>query len=715
MSRSMLVLAVVLALTGPAFAVFPGTDVYLPSVGRGPGAEESNWYTTVWLHNPSSVPVDVQVFFHERSPSNPVPLVYSETIEAGATRRYPNAVEDLFGVEGFGALRVTSTERIIVNSRIYSQPAGGSEEDTVGQFFAGVPASFAIAQGQSTQLLGVFQTKPDEDSQYRYNFGFAETTGAAVDLRVRVLDQEGLELDARDYSLGGFGVAQYSFKNQFAALATENARITVEVVGGTGRIIAFGSGLANTSNDPSTFDMSYSEELLAEYAGTGTITGVTAGQGLAGGGTSGTVTLDVGAGQGIHVDEISVGIADGGISTTMLADAAVTLDKLSAPGGGDGQVLTIDGSELSWQDPPSGSGTGDITAVNAGAGLTGGGSTGDVSLAIATGGVTSAMIADDGIAAVDVAFAYAGSASEGGPASDLECTACVTAKEISSDGASVGQVLKLVGTEVTWEDDESGDLVLPFSGVTAVVGPALQITNDSGGGEAIRGTQTTTGNYAYLASNHHGVLGRTGSDSSLGYLGGQNGVYGRNNTGTTGDYAGYFSGPVHVNGTLSKSGGSFKIDHPLSPDAMYLSHSFVESPDMMNIYNGNVVTDSQGEAWVELPEWFEALNRDFRYQLTVIGAFAQAIVAEKISDNRFLIRSSKPETEVSWQVTGIRQDPWAEAHRIPVEEYKTEQELGFFLHPELYGKPAEAGIEWAYDPEGMQQLASEAKALGSGQ
>ena len=139
-------------------------------------------------------------------------------------------------------------------------------------------------------------------------------------------------------------------------------------------------------------------------------------------------------------------------------------------------------------------------------------------------------------------------------------------------------------------------------------------------------------------------------------------------------------GDVDILGTLSKGAGSFKIDHPLDPENKYLYHSFVESPDMMNIYNGNLVTDGQGEAWVTLPDWFEALNRDFRYQLTVMGSFAQAMIAEKIRDNRFQIKTNLPNTEVSWQVTGIRHDRFAQQHRIPVEQDKPEGEKGRYLH-----------------------------------
>ena len=126
-------------------------------------------------------------------------------------------------------------------------------------------------------------------------------------------------------------------------------------------------------------------------------------------------------------------------------------------------------------------------------------------------------------------------------------------------------------------------------------------------------------------------------------------------------------GNLVVTGTVSKGGGSFRIDHPLDPENKYLYHSFVESPDMMNVYNGNIDDRRTGEAIVTLPDYFDALNRDFRYQLTVIGQFAQAIVGEEIKGNSFDIRTDKPGVKVSWQVTGIRKDKFANENRIQVE------------------------------------------------
>ena len=149
---------------------------------------------------------------------------------------------------------------------------------------------------------------------------------------------------------------------------------------------------------------------------------------------------------------------------------------------------------------------------------------------------------------------------------------------------------------------------------------------------------------------------------------------------------------------------NFKIDHPLDPSGKYLVHASVESSELMNIYTGNVTTNAEGEARVRLPEWFEALNTDFRYQLTVIGQFAQAIVSSEIQNHEFAIRSSVPNVKVSWQITGVRQDAFAKANPLVVEEEKDSRLKGFYLHPEFFGAPAEKQIEWARHPQMMKTL-----------
>jgi hypothetical protein len=228
--------------------------------------------------------------------------------------------------------------------------------------------------------------------------------------------------------------------------------------------------------------------------------------------------------------------------------------------------------------------------------------------------------------------------------------------------------------------------------------------------------------YTSDASDGYGVVGVTPGQTVIDWAPDwDNGVYGAGRIGvagvtytdggiaiyatdesTGGGDAGRFWGDVDVYGNLSKTTGSFKIDHPLDPANKYLYHSFVESPDMMNIYNGNVVLDASGVAWVELPDYFEALNRDFRYQLTPIGAAMPGLyIAEEVSGNRFRIAGGQPGGTVSWQVTGIRHDPYAEANRIPVEEDKPKEEQGTYLYPELHGQPKTVGLNYNWDPAGQ--------------
>lgn len=220
-------------------------------------------------------------------------------------------------------------------------------------------------------------------------------------------------------------------------------------------------------------------------------------------------------------------------------------------------------------------------------------------------------------------------------------------------------------------------------------GAGIYGKNNVSGGHGVEGHTQDGAGVAGYATNGTGVYGSTW----FGWA-----IYGSNGGSNVDGYAGYFNGRVHVAGNLSKSSGSFKIDHPLDPAHKYLYHSFVESPDMMNIYNGNVVLDDNGQATVTMPAWFQALNQEFRYQLTTIGGFAPVYVATEIADNAFTIAGGKPGLKVSWQVTGIRHDAYAQAHRIPVEEDKPADEQGKFLNPDVFGATPEQAVGFAPAP-----------------
>ncbi len=237
---------------------------------------------------------------------------------------------------------------------------------------------------------------------------------------------------------------------------------------------------------------------------------------------------------------------------------------------------------------------------------------------------------------------------------------------------------------------EGGDRNKNTGGTGLLSGGGIGINHDGGTGGAFLGGAASNG------SGGNGAFLQGGSSTGAGHKGG-NGLTafaGGALDGAKTGLAGEFLGDVTISGNLSKGGGSFKIDHPLDPENKYLYHSFVESRDMKNMYDGTVTTDANGDAMVTLPDWFEALNQDFRYQLTVIGTFAQAIVAEEIKGNRFVVKTNAPNVKVSWQVTGIRHDAYANKHRIPIEEQKPEEERGLFLHPDAFNQPEDKGVQF---------------------
>jgi len=478
-----------------------------------------------------------------------------------------------------------------------------------------------------------------------------------------------------------------------------------------------GIALVANSTFNATFDSkenagtSHAPELDVAYAGgEGTITGITTASsgGLTGGGTSGTLSL--------------------GLTSACAKN----------------QVLQWNGS--AWGCASAGSGT--ITRVTAGIDLTGGGTSGTVMLNLDTTKVpllaaANTFTGDNNFSssttdAIDASTNGTGktavmalnNATSGGSYG-------VYAVTQDASGAGVIGINKGVSGTGVYGLSYSGNYSVGVYGA-ATTGNGMYGTVNTGSG--VWGT-TASGNgvFGNVTSSGYGVFGTvpsSGTDGVHGESSSENsgvaglnfnstsgyGVYGQAD-GTSGIGGGFFSSPtgdgvfayggglagdfvgnVNVQGNLSKSGGSFKIDHPLDPANKYLYHSFVESPDMMNIYNGNITTDGSAVATITLPDWFETLNKDFRYQLTVIGQFAQAIVARKIENNQFQIRTSLPNVEVSWQITGIRQDAWANAHRIPVEEEKEAKLKGFYLHPELYAAPAEKQIEWARHAEMMKRM-----------
>jgi hypothetical protein len=247
------------------------------------------------------------------------------------------------------------------------------------------------------------------------------------------------------------------------------------------------------------------------------------------------------------------------------------------------------------------------------------------------------------------------------------------------------------------------------------VGDILSIRGDG----TVVGTNPSTADYAFAL---HGIISSTSPGAWSAAVRGQNngtgafgigvwgsqegsgwGVYGTSVSGigvygyasTTSGYGVYSQGRFAATGTKS-----FQIDHPLRPETYYLSHFCTEGPEPYNSYRGTVVLDANGEAWIQLPDYFEAINRDPSYHLTAVGApMPNLHVAVEIQGNRFKIAGGVPGKKVSWEVKAIRNDRWVQRYGFQTEQEKEDIFKGKYLQPELYGMPKEYGIHYRPDME----------------
>lgn len=233
--------------------------------------------------------------------------------------------------------------------------------------------------------------------------------------------------------------------------------------------------------------------------------------------------------------------------------------------------------------------------------------------------------------------------------------------------------------------------------------------SNSTSGVGVRGEATAVSGATY------GVWGQSASTSGFGVVGiaysttgATTAVYGRSDSPASTAYgvrgvepSGGSGHAIFASGTLAASGTkSFQIDHPLFPETHYLNHFCSEGPEPYNVYRGNVVTDSKGYATIALPDYFESINRDPTYHLTVIDDsddFVLAKVVRKAENNQFTIRTSAPRVEVSWRVEAIRNDRYVQEYGRKSIQEKEDEIKGKYLQPELYGMPQEYGIHYRPD------------------
>jgi len=240
-----------------------------------------------------------------------------------------------------------------------------------------------------------------------------------------------------------------------------------------------------------------------------------------------------------------------------------------------------------------------------------------------------------------------------------------------------------------------GSIILGTSGIERMI---IGAAGDVGIGTSVPGARLDVrvstpfglaGLFISSAAGADGLIGTSSASSG-------DGIGVRGITNSASGFGVFSTGRFSATGTKS-----FRIDHPFDPENKYLLHYCSEGMEPLNVYSGNVTTDHQGYATIELPGYFEEINRDFRYQLTVIdnsSDFILAKVTQEIQSNRFQIRTSKPNVKVSWRVESVRNDLFVRRYGAPVELNKPEHERGKYQHPELYDQPEEKGIHYHAEP-----------------
>jgi hypothetical protein len=435
-----------------------------------------------------------------------------------------------------------------------------------------------------------------------------------------------------------------------------------------------------------------------------------------------------------------LGVSNNGVGTNQLADNAVTATKIAASqvvkslnglfdnvslAAGSNITITPSGNTLTIAtNSAAGSVTHDVT-------LTGNGTSGSplgisvpLSLTVSSVGPVIEATAIQGsairgVSTVSGAIGVYGQVGGGSGALEVELSGAGVAGNGSGYGvigsgaiAGVSGLSRDGGTGV--EGSGGGGDALHHAGVGVQGGGGGSSAQSAGGEDTSGGTGVQGNGGQHDTRGGDGVVGIGGdAPNAPGTVGGT-GVVGKGGNGAGGiinGLAGFFDGDVVVDGDLSSDSlhvsgtKNFKIDHPLDPANKYLYHAAIESSEVMNLYTGKITLDANGEAVVQMPDWFEALNKDFRYSLTPIGAPGPNLyIAEEVSGNRFKIAGGAAGMKVSWQVTGVRQDAYMRAHPMKVEVEKSEKERGHYLRPELFDQPEEKSIDWARDPELMKRM-----------
>jgi uncharacterized repeat protein (TIGR01451 family) len=202
------------------------------------------WRSDVRLFNSGAAPQSATLTFYPLA-NAAASVSKTVTVNPGEVLALDNVLQSTFGVTNAGgALHTTTavTSPLIVTARTYDQTALG----TRGQFIPAVTQSEAV--GSNDRALNILQA--EESVRYRTNLGVAEVTGKPAIIEVTVSLPDSRVSPRVQVPLGAYESLQLPILSSFGIGATYNARISVRVIDGEGKITAYGSVVDMQTQDP---------------------------------------------------------------------------------------------------------------------------------------------------------------------------------------------------------------------------------------------------------------------------------------------------------------------------------------------------------------------------------------------------------------------------------------------------------------------------------